>query len=324
MKTSPRTATLSLDLDNHWSYLKTHGDPEWERLPSYLDLVVPRILHFLKQRDLSITFFIVGQDAALDKNREAIASLAQAGHEIGNHTFSHEPWLHLYTPEQLEADFSRSEEHLERVTGQRPRGFRGPGFSLSRATLLTLLRRRYLYDATIFPTFIGPLGRAYFMMSSKLEPEERERRKALFGSVTDALRPNSPYRWELPEGSMLELPVTTMPYLKVPIHVSYILYLSTFSRRVAMAYFRTALELFRRSGVAPALLLHPLDFLGAEDVHNLSFFPGMNLAYERKLEIVSEVISLYQRDFTVLPLERFANALSHEHDLRTFIPAFAS
>ena len=40
-------ASLSLDLDNQWSYMKTHGDPGWESLPSYLALVVPRVLDFL-------------------------------------------------------------------------------------------------------------------------------------------------------------------------------------------------------------------------------------------------------------------------------------
>ena len=37
-------ASLSLDLDNKWSYMKTHGDAGWEAFPSYLDIVVPRVL----------------------------------------------------------------------------------------------------------------------------------------------------------------------------------------------------------------------------------------------------------------------------------------
>ena len=89
-------ASLSLDLDNLWSYMKTHGDPGWEDLPSYLDLVVPRVLDFLKERGLCITFFIVGQDAALERNRDALAAIVRAGHEVGNHSFAHEPWIHLY------------------------------------------------------------------------------------------------------------------------------------------------------------------------------------------------------------------------------------
>ena len=31
-------ASLSLDLDNQWSYMKTHGDAGWEALPTYLPL----------------------------------------------------------------------------------------------------------------------------------------------------------------------------------------------------------------------------------------------------------------------------------------------
>lgn len=65
--TNKPVASLSLDLDNQWSYMKTHGDPGWESYPSYLDILVPRFLEFLQQQNLTITVFIVGQDAALEK-----------------------------------------------------------------------------------------------------------------------------------------------------------------------------------------------------------------------------------------------------------------
>ena len=74
MKLQKPIASLSLDLDNKWSYLKTHGDPGWESFPSYLDTVVPRVLQFLEERNLTITFFVVGQDAALERNHDAYAN----------------------------------------------------------------------------------------------------------------------------------------------------------------------------------------------------------------------------------------------------------
>ena len=77
-----RLMSLSLDLDNKWAYLRTYGNSEWLQFPSYLDVACPRILKFLEERDLRITFFIVGKDATLEQNREPIASLSQAGHEI--------------------------------------------------------------------------------------------------------------------------------------------------------------------------------------------------------------------------------------------------
>src|SRR5262245_51776450 len=171
-------ASLSLDLDNQWSYMKTHGDPGWELFPSYLDIVVPRVLDFLTSRNLRITFFIVGQDAALEKNRDALAAIAAAGHEIGNHSFHHEPWLHLYSDQQIEAELASAEEHIERATGQKPIGFRGPGFSLCQRVLRALVRQGYLYDASTFPTFLGPLARAYYFMTTKLNPEEMRKRNA--------------------------------------------------------------------------------------------------------------------------------------------------
>src|SRR5438270_4437962 len=84
---SQMIASLSLDLDNKWSYLKTHGDGGWEEFPSYLDAVVPRFLALLDRLGLRITVFVVGQDAALPKNRAALAAIGGAGHEIGNHSF---------------------------------------------------------------------------------------------------------------------------------------------------------------------------------------------------------------------------------------------
>ncbi len=159
---SKNIASLSLDLDNKWSYMKTHGDAGWESFPTYLDTIVPRSLDFLKERNLNITYFIVGQDAAREENTDAIRQISDAGHEIGNHSFNHEPWLHLYSKPQLVEEFEKTENALERVTGQRTIGFRGPGYSLSPTVLEVLSERDYEYDCSTLPTYIAPLARAYY------------------------------------------------------------------------------------------------------------------------------------------------------------------
>ncbi|HZS06629.1 MAG TPA: polysaccharide deacetylase family protein [Blastocatellia bacterium] len=323
MKEQKPTASLSLDLDNQWSYQKTHGDTGWETFPSYLNIVVPRVLEFLKERGLRITFFIVGQDAALEKNAEALRALAAAGHEIGNHSFHHEPWLHLYSEAEIEAEIANAEEQIERVTGQRPRGFRGPGFSLSASTLRVLERRGYIYDASTFPTFLGPLARAYYFMTAKLSREEMRRRKALFGTFSEGWRPLKPYRWGIGgEESLIEIPVTTLPVFKVPMHASYVLYLSSFSTALALLYFKTAVKLCRLTGTQLSLLLHPLDFLGAEDVRELAFFPGMNLASEKKLAVMSEIIGILSKEFSVVTMQQHAALASSSPKLQLVEPRF--
>jgi peptidoglycan-N-acetylglucosamine deacetylase len=314
-------ASLSLDLDNQWSYMKIHGDPGWETFPSYLNLVVPRALAFLEQRELTITFFIVGQDAALEKNWQALRSIAAAGHEIGNHSFHHESWLHLYSEAEIEQEVAIAEQQIQQITGQHPYGFRGPGYSFSPAVLRVLARRGYAYDASTFPTFLGPLARAYYFMTSKLSKAEREKRKALFGSFKDGFQPLKPYQWHLDGNHLLEIPVTTLPIFKVPIHFSYVLYLSVFSPLLAVLYFRFALALCKLTGTQPSLLLHPLDFLGQEDVPELAFFPGMSLTSEKKLSVLSRVLGLLSQQFTVLPVGQHAQLISQSRRLPIMEPA---
>lgn len=301
-------ASLSIDLDNQWSYMKTHGDPGWESYPSYLDIVVPRVLDFLAERNLKITFMVVGQDAALEKNHAAIKSIAAAGHEIGNHSFKHEPWLHLCSEEEIEDEIANAEHHIQRVTGQRPVGFRGPGYSISTTILEVLARRGYVYDGSTFPSYLGPLARAYYMMTAtNLSPEERERRKQLFGTFRDGLRTNDVYWWHKNGLQLLEMPVTTLPIFKFPIHTSYIIYLSAFSTRLALFYFKLAMNMCRAMGIQPSLLLHSLDFMGCDDkMSELSFFPGMKLTTQKKNNILSEVLRIMSERFTVLTMEQHA------------------
>lgn len=300
-------ASLSLDLDNKWSYMKTHGDADWESYPSYLDAVVPRALNFLKERKLNITFFIVGQDAALDKNREAIASIAAAGHEIGNHSFKHEPWLHLYSKQELVEEFGKTEEALEDVTGNVPVGFRGPGYSLSPTVLEVLAERDYEYDCSTLPTYIAPLARAYyFFKSPQMSDDEREKRKKLFGKLSDGFQSLKPRMINSAGKELVEIPVTTFPGIKTPIHFSYLLYLSTISRAAAKAYWHSALFACRATGTCPSLLLHPLDFLSGDDARELKFFPGMNIPAGDKLAFISDVLATYAENFDIVQMREHA------------------
>lgn len=305
-------ASVSLDLDNVWSYMKTHGDEGWQEFPSYLDPLVGIVMDMLRRRGQRITVFIVGQDAALEKNGPHLKRIADEGHDIGNHSFSHEPWFHIYSPEKVEQEIGEAEEHIARATGRRPRGYRGPGFSLTPQTLHVLVRHGYLYDASTFPTFLGPLARAYYFFQSKnLTRDEQDDRKQLFGSAKEGFRKLRPYLWDLAGGAgqILEIPVTTMPVARVPIHMSYLLFLAMRSKAVALAYLRTALGLCRLRGIEPSFLLHPLDFLGGDLETRLSFFPAMSLPTERKLALLGEVLDEMGRHFELCDMQTHAQKL---------------
>lgn len=303
-RTAPmRTASVSLDVDNLWSYLKIHGDPNWENRPSYLDRFIPYILSVLERLGLKITFFIVGADADDPRNHAALRSLVAAGHEVGNHSFEHEPWLHLYTRAQLEEEIDRADRAIEGATGMRPVGFRGPGFSWCPELLSVLEERGHGFDASTLPTFLGPLARAYYFWTAKLTPEERKRRKELFGRFADGLRPVKPYYWDLGgDRRLLEIPVTTMPVIKAPFHFSYLVFLSRYSESLMMAYLHTALAVCRLTGTEPSFLLHPLDVIGGDQVPELAFFPGMDVPSARKTDLLERVLTTMSRHYELVPM----------------------
>ncbi|BBY17237.1 polysaccharide deacetylase family protein [Mycolicibacterium litorale] len=290
-------ASLSFDLDNVWSFLKTHGDPEWETRPSYLTTATPRIVEFLGESGLRSTVFVIGADADRDDGAEAVRAFAAGGHEIGNHSYEHEPWLQRYSADRVAAEIDRTHAAIVAAGAPAPTGFRGPGYSTSATLERLLVERGYAYDASTFPTWIGPLARAHHFRTATLTAEQRADRGQLFGGAHQALLPLRPHR---SASGIAELPVTTMPLLRIPIHGSYLMQLYAVSPRVARLYFSTAVRLCRARGIGMTMLLHPTDLLDRRDAPALDFFPGMGVPAREKFAFMRWVTAAMQRHFTVL------------------------
>jgi hypothetical protein len=306
---SRQPASLSLDLDDKWAYLRTHGDAEWKRYPSYLPAVMPRILDFLAERELPMTVFVVGRDAERRENRACLEQIAAAGHELGNHSMNHYPWLQTLPADEIAHEVVEAELAIESATGARTRGFRAPGFSGSSEVRRVLASRGYAYDASAFPTFLGPLARTYCRLTSAIQRRSGDPRDKLFGSWREGLAPLKPHVLQGTCEGLVEIPVTTMPLLRLPFHMTYLLFLRQKLGPLWRAYFRLALTLCRMRGVAPSMLLHPLDFLGSEDEPELSFFPGMKLARADKLAVVDEALQLISARWHIVALCEAAAAV---------------
>jgi len=82
-----------------------------------------QILDLLGERQIKATFFVCGMNA--ERHPEIVRRLAAEGHTIGNHTYSH-PFAYLLGRRRLAEEIDRTQEALERLTGQRPKLFRPP------------------------------------------------------------------------------------------------------------------------------------------------------------------------------------------------------
>jgi len=312
-------AGISLDLDNQWSYMKIHGDEGWDQYPSYFDIFIPHILNVLDELNLKITFFIVGKDTESEENRKYLRMITERGHEVGNHSYHHESWLQTYSYEKIENEITRAENAILETTGQRPIGFRGPGFSWSKDLLKVLESRGYKYDASTLPTYLGPLARAYYFWKSDLTKEEKRARKELFGKFSEGFRKLEPYKWDLGNGKFItEMPVTTMPIFKMPFHLSYLIYLGNISMPLMKIYLSIAIWLCKLTNTPISFLLHPLDLIGGDQINDLAFFPGMNVASKEKVKVFKNVIEILKNHFRIFTMDEFWFELQRVKPLKTY------
>jgi peptidoglycan-N-acetylglucosamine deacetylase len=94
-----------------------------------------RVLEILDRYGARATFFCVGHHVAALPDE--VRRIAAAGHELGNHSWSH-PYLPDLTPEQLREQIDRTGEAVARVTGEAPTLFRPPYGALTPEVLAAL------------------------------------------------------------------------------------------------------------------------------------------------------------------------------------------
>ncbi|MES2564102.1 MAG: polysaccharide deacetylase family protein, partial [Pseudomonadota bacterium] len=107
---------------------------------------VPRILEVLKRHAISTSWFIPGH--TLESYPDACERVADAGHEIGHHGWTHRPPATL-TRAQEEDELTCANEAIHRLSGRYARGYRSPSWDLSTHSVELLLKHRFLYDSSM-------------------------------------------------------------------------------------------------------------------------------------------------------------------------------
>jgi peptidoglycan/xylan/chitin deacetylase (PgdA/CDA1 family) len=106
----------------------------------------PGILAVLKKHNVPATFFVIGNHVHSDAQ---LKSVVDAGHQLGNHTYSHEQFSSMPI-EHFSADFDRADQLLRRFST--PRYFRPPyGASTTEQSAYVRSKGYYPVLGTVFP-----------------------------------------------------------------------------------------------------------------------------------------------------------------------------
>jgi len=204
---------------------------------------------FLEPYGIKATLFMVGNDFLQPQNAPYIQNIAAEGHEIGNHTMTHAQGFRLLSSEQKEAEIAGMEEICQKVIGQRPVGFRSPGWNISDDALSILKKRGYLYDSSVFPTILMPLLK--FLHWRAMRNRQGGERTTM-GHWQYMLAPSAPYHTSQHslarpgQNGMIEFPITVTPVIRLPFFATFLL--------------ATGLGLFKRSFQILKMWQRPLQF----------------------------------------------------------------
>jgi len=144
-----------------------------------------RILELLAGQRIPSTWFIPGH--TIESYPASAQAVHAAGHEIGNHGWTHRSPASL-SPDGEISELASGNLAIEALTGRRPRGYRAPGRELSQHSVDLLMDAGFLYDSSMMGQDYIPYQARAGDRVTLLEPME-------FGSDTALVE--MPVHWSL-------------------------------------------------------------------------------------------------------------------------------
>lgn len=122
---------------------------DWPNKPSELPQMLESILLFLEQHKINATFFVVGWLA--ERHKSLLQEITHHGHEIASHGFWHtQIWNQSH--QEFSIDLRDSKSALEDAIQQEVKGYRAPGYSVSRLdshVIEQIQEAGYKYDSSL-------------------------------------------------------------------------------------------------------------------------------------------------------------------------------
>jgi peptidoglycan/xylan/chitin deacetylase (PgdA/CDA1 family) len=107
---------------------------------------VERILRLLARHQIRATFFIPG--ITLNTYPDVCRDIAEQGHEIAHHGFTHVSPVNMNRDEERQA-LLEGNRAIKEITGLNARGYRSPAWDLSPNSVELLVEQGFLYDSSM-------------------------------------------------------------------------------------------------------------------------------------------------------------------------------
>jgi peptidoglycan-N-acetylglucosamine deacetylase len=306
-------ASVSVDLDPIGCYYRIHalGAAPPDLSDVILRRALPRYLEILSRHQVRATFFVVASDLQTTAGRALVRDIAAAGHEVGNHSYSHPYDMARLPRARVREEIRRAHDDIEAVTGRKVDGFRAPGYDVSADMLDELMALGYGYDSSIFPAPAYYALKAGMMAALRLVGRPSG---AVLTNPRALLAPADPYRpdprapWRRGQATLVELPIAVTPGWRLPaIGTNLLLLPAGLRRRWLDAMERRPFFNFE---------LHGIDLIDADEDGIPSALvarqPDLRASLVAKRRAFEAILDRLKRGYEVVPLCDAARRVQRE------------
>lgn len=174
---------------------------------------ISRMLTLFESENISTSWYIPGH--TIETFQENVADVADAGHEIGVHGYSHENPSDL-SREQEDEILQMSIDLIEELTGSKPVGHRASWWEFSENTAELVEQYGFLYDSSLMEREFEP---GYLRKGDTWNPIDYEEspqtwmKPYQYGNKTDVIEiPISWYRDDIPPMLFIKQPLYNTGY----------------------------------------------------------------------------------------------------------------
>lgn len=145
---------LTVDVEDYFqvsAFAKNVNQQDWDKYPLRVEKNTQRLMDIFDDAQVKATFFVLGWVA--DRNRDLIKEIAERGHEVASHGYSHQ-LIYNQSLDVFREETIRSKLLLEDIIQAPVRGYRAASYSITRDSLWALdilAEAGFDYDSSIFP-----------------------------------------------------------------------------------------------------------------------------------------------------------------------------
>lgn len=298
-------AGISIDIDT----LSTHFRGAGLRSGAYdfsdFRTGILNFLKFLGEFKIKATFFLVGRDLLNEQNIEVAKEILRQGHEIANHSMNHIQGFRHLDKISKENEISAGAKIIFEKLGVKAAGFRAPGWNIDPESLEILKDQRYIYDSSVFPSFLNPVLK--FMHYSAMNRRPAGDRTTL-GKIGYMFSNPLPH---LLSNGLVELPISTTPVFRIP-------FFATFLLKTKISIFNKSLDMmkyFQRPIIYEFHLFDFVDFNLPELSRQIPskkdkgvYIPqSIHAPFKEKWSLFYFAMSVMAKDYNFTPLTNIAH-----------------